>query len=163
MNLTIKNTLTKKDYINASFAILISRPIFKIVIGFVILGISFPILTSLFNNKTFLLDELIPPVIFLILFFVFIYYQISKSFATNRRASEDIQYTFEEDVLIIKGETFSASFTLDKLVKVTKTNHWLLIWQTKQSANIIPLDKISNDQLNEIKKHLDWHKVKNNL
>ena len=91
------------------------------------------------------------------------YYAARKNYRTNKRISETIEYQFDKDSLIIKGESFNSQLTWDKFYKVTQTKNWILIWQNRQVANPIPKRDIWEGQLADLKLILNEHKVKNNL
>jgi hypothetical protein len=56
--------------------------------------------------------------------------------------AEQKEYVFTDTDLKITGESFNVTMLWDKIYKVTKTKRWVLIWQTKYLANIIPLQDI---------------------
>ena len=103
------------------------------------------------------------PAIFLVLLPFFVFLQAKRNFKTNRRLSEQIEYSFTDDNLIITGESFNGTMTWDKIFKVTKTKRWILIWQSSNSANIIPLKDVWDGDINYLKEILDKRGVSNNI
>jgi len=61
------------------------------------------------------------------------------------------------------GESFHSQLTWDKVYKVTETKNWILIWQNRQIANAIPKRDVWDGQIEDLKKILTAHKIKNNL
>ncbi|MBS1669593.1 MAG: hypothetical protein JST58_19645 [Bacteroidetes bacterium] len=161
--MTVKYSLTKQEFIDASLAIVFSRPQFKrvVIIFLFFILISFVPFISIPN--LFSWESLIYPIVFAMLYFGIIYYSANRNFNSNPRASEEIEYTFTKDFFILKGQSFSSESTLDKVLKVTKTKNWLLIWQSRNNAHAIPLRLVTVNQLKDLKADLDWHSVKNNL
>lgn len=85
------------------------------------------------------------------------------NFKNSKRLSETIEYQFEENYLNVIGESFKSQMSWEKLHKVTKTKHWILIFQTRQIANLIPLRDIWAGDILHLKSILDLKNVKNNL
>ena len=158
----IKTRLTEKDYINATFVILFSRIGVKIFLTIYLLAIFSGGLIKIILGKIDYL-QLISPFFFLILFSAVIYFRIKKNFAKNPRTNETIEYLFESEMLIIKGESFSSQFTWSKIPNVVLTKNWLLIWQNRQMANAIPRRDIWSGEMEKLKDILLKQKVKNNL
>ena len=158
----IKSQLTEQDYINANFVLLFSRPIFKIVL--VIIG-----LFSLSNMITVILSpngsisSIIPPLIIILMLPLMTYLAAKRNFKANQRISEIVQYTFDEQTLTIKGESFNSQYSWDKIYKVSQTKNWLLIWQNRQVANPIPKRDVWDGEMQDLKEILMRHNVKNNL
>lgn len=158
----IKAKLTEKDFINLNFILLFRNIFIKIFTGIMIFAIAVSLITALIG-----LNTSFSPV-FTSLFMVVVlpaitYFSAKKNYKANQRIGETIEYQFGENDLIIKGESFNAQLTLEKIYKVTQTSNWVLIWQNKQSANPIPKRDIGEGQVEALKIILDRHKIKNNL
>ncbi|WP_276502864.1 YcxB family protein [Terrimonas pollutisoli] len=106
---------------------------------------------------------IIAPVFMLIGFPLLQYFASKRDYTSNKRISETIEYQFGKDLLFVKGESFTAQLTWDKIYKVSKTKNWLLIWQNKQVANVIPRRDIWEGDIIELKEILQIHNVTNNL
>ena len=91
------------------------------------------------------------------------YLAAKRNFKANRRISEIVQYTFDEQNLTIKGESFNSQYSWDKIHKVSQTKNWLLIWQNRQVANPIPKRDVWDGEMQDLKEILMRHNVKNNL
>ena len=108
-------------------------------------------------------SQIITPLIILTVMPLFTYFTAKKNYAANQRISETIEYQFDKDNLLMKGESFNSQLTWDKVYKVTQTKNWILIWQNRQIANPIPKRDVWEEQIENLKKVLQEHKVKNNL
>jgi hypothetical protein len=161
-NMTIKTKLTKEDYKSASFAIIWSRTSLKIIALVFSVIMLFNIITSA-NRTNSLLPTIIPPVIIGGLAYLLLNFSLAKAYKNNPRVNENIEYQFDDAVIIIKGETFKTELNWDKLYKLTKTKKWLLIWHNNQIANAIPINKVPVEALSDLKRIADLHNVKNNL
>ena len=164
--MVIKTKLTEKDFIKVNFIILYSRPLFRII--FIIMAISFILgIVSVIVPKTFVGEFSISRIIipfFVITFLPAItFFAAKKNYSSNKRIKELIEYKFEKDYLIIKGESFNSQLTWDKLYKVTQTKKWIFIWQSRQTANAIHKSDILDGEMNELKQILTEYHVKNNI
>lgn len=74
-----------------------------------------------------------------------------------------MEYDISEDRISVKGESFSAEYSLDKLYRVTKTKEFLFLFHAKNVASIIPLRDTDASQLYFLKPILETHGVKTNL
>jgi hypothetical protein len=164
--MVIKTKLTEKDFINVTLILLFNKLLIKIVYIAMaislILGIAsafFPI--TLLGEFSF--SRLIGPFFVLVFLPAVTYFSSKKNYSSNKRVSEPIEYKFEKDYLIIRGESFNSELTWDKIYKVTQTKKWVLIWQTRQSANAIHRSDIGDAEWNELKQILIEHRVKNNI
>ncbi|MEY4902926.1 MAG: hypothetical protein RLZZ292_741 [Bacteroidota bacterium] len=158
----IKTKLSEKDYINVTFVLLYSKPFMKFFMGTIAFAIISSLLVAIYFPITSYSQRLIPIVIGLIMPLT-AYFSAKKSYAAYPRISETIEYQFEEDNLVIKGESFNSQLTWDKIYKVTQKKNWLLIWQNSQMANIIPQRDLLEGQIKDLKTILNRHNVKNNL
>jgi hypothetical protein len=76
--------------------------------------------------------------IFTMLLPVFIYINSKKNFATHARLHEQIIYEFNEDKILMTGESFKAEMDWTKLYRIDELSNWILIYQSKTIANVIP-------------------------
>ncbi len=91
-------------------------------------------------------------------------YFVSKTAYQDTRINETMVYEFHDDVVKVQGETFDATFTWNKVYKVSETKSWILLWQTKYSAHIILKKAFSGNEVNLLKKTVDNHKeVRNRM
>ncbi len=160
--MTIKTKLSEKDFINASLATIWSRKYLKIflIVFLVILAIN--IFNSISRNDA-IIPSIVPPIlIFGMVFFVF-RFSLKNAYKKNYRSSENIDYNFTDNHLLISGESFSSEMTWDKIYKVTKTKNWILIWQSSQTANAIPLNLVSAEDLIQLKNIMQKNNTANNI
>jgi uncharacterized membrane protein YkvI len=162
MIMTITTKLSAKDYTNASLAILWQKLSTKIVVVLFSLVVLLNLFVAAASNESRITEQL-PLLIIFLIFSLVIYYSIKRAYSNNKRVSETITYHFKEDTYTIKGESFTSELTWNKVQKVTITKNWLLLWQTRSTANAIPRRDIDNEILNKMKTILAKHKVKNNL
>jgi hypothetical protein len=109
------------------------------------------------------LADVLPPVIIFVIYITFIYFSLKRAYSNNQRTGESIEYSFDPDNLVMKGESFKSELSWNKIYKVTKTKNWLLIWQTRQGANAIHKKDITDSELDKLKSILTNNQVKNNL
>lgn len=161
--MTIKNTLSLQDYINANFALRYNKLSMKIITGIILLFLLISLLGKIFYPDIigwsnvfvfFAMATVIPLMTWL---------GAKQNYKANKRVGETIEYHFSENDLSIKGESFNTQFTLDKIYQVTHTKNWILIWSTRQIANPISKKQLWEGDIHELKELLDKHKVKNNL
>jgi hypothetical protein len=158
----IKTKLTEKDFINATFVVSLNKPSMKIFLGIMFLGSVLAIINAIFLPDT-TYQTFIVPLIILTVFPLITYFTAKKNFAANTRSGEMVEYIFGDNDLVMHGESFNSQLSWEKIYKVTQTKNWILIWQNKQFANLIPRRDIWEGQIEELKEILINHKVKNNL
>ena len=89
----------------------------------------------------------------LFLFFIpiSVYYSARKNYFTHSRLQENITYEITDEEITIKGDSFNTNMTWDKTHKVLELRSWLLIYENKMLANIIPKSSINNiEELRQI-------------
>lgn len=150
-NITVKTNLTQSDFIKVSFHMLYRKFFIRFFTGIWLLSflISIPtLLTSSFG------DIGIQFLFLFILVFgipVFTYISAKTNYKANKRISETITYEFNDESIMTIGESFNAQLTWDKIYSVTETKTWILIWQNKQVANVIPKRDFAHDDLKSFK------------
>ena len=99
----------------------------------------------------------------LVIFIPFsIYLSSRKNFSSAGRLKEKMTYEFTSDKIIITGETFKTEMTWTKLYKIQVLKNWILIYQSKTTANIIHKDSFG-DKLIEFKKLVIENNIKRNF
>ncbi|WP_157097870.1 YcxB family protein [Niabella ginsenosidivorans] len=134
----------------------------KIVTGLMILTVLFSLLFPEIV-KPDMPNVFLFPFIFLVVLPVFVYVASKRDFKNNRRMHEQVEYVFDDQNLVINGESFNMTMTWDKIFRVTKTKRWILFWQTRNMASLVPLKDISAGDMLLLKKILNERGVKNNL
>jgi hypothetical protein len=160
--MVIRSKLAEKDFINVSFLLLYSKTAIKIFTGMVSVAVLIMLFTIIVIPKAHS-SQIIVPLIMMIALPLLTYISAKRGFKSNQRISETIEYQFEQDFLSMKGETFNAQLSWEKIHKVTKTKNWILIWQNSQMANPIHKRDVQESQISELKDFLESHHVKNNL
>jgi hypothetical protein len=164
--MVIKTRLTEKDFINVNFFFLFRKPILKIVFIIMVLNLILGLLSAVIPLTflgEFTISRIVTPLVVLTFLPAVTYFTAKKNYASNQRLKELIEYKFEKDYLIIQGESFNSQLTWDKVYKVTETKKWILIWQSRQVANIIHKSDVWDGEMIELKTVLDEHHVKNNI
>ena len=158
----IVTQLTEGDIIRFNFYILYRKWIIRIITGLMILTLLFIFLFPELA-KPGMPNALIFPFFFLVVLPVMVYIGAKRTFKNNSRMHEQIEYVFDDQNLIINGESFNTTMTWDKIYRVTKTKRWILIWQSRNLANLVPLTDISADDIASLKGILERRRVNNNL
>jgi hypothetical protein len=83
------------------------------------------------------------------------YFSANRVFKGNYRLSEKITYILSEEGIESKGESFSGQYTWDKVYRVKILKKWLLIYQTRSSANLIKIDEKDHDNIESLKAFLN--------
>lgn len=158
----IVTRLSEKDIIRFNFYGFYKKWYIRLITGIMLLYVLISILLPLVTGAA-RTDSLLSPIVFLAVLPLVIYVQAKSNYKKNRRLSEQIEYEFEERQLIITGESFNCTMTWDKIHKVSKTKSWILIWQTRNSANLIPVKDIWEGDILNLKEILGKQGVSNNL
>ena len=79
------------------------------------------------------------------------YFSSKKVFSTNKRIQEETTYEFSEIEIKSTGESFKSQYDWNKIFKIRKVNNLLLLYQDKMVANIINLDKVSQNDYDRLK------------
>jgi len=154
--------MSRRDFINANFVLAYKRPFTRIMSAILILFIMLLLLVSLFSPDVSFTD-IIVPVLALFVVPLLTYWRAKNIYDSNKRSGESVEYIFDKEYLIMKGESFNAQVTWDKLYRVTQSKNWVFVWQNRQSANPIPKRDIWEGEILNLKQFLDTHHVKNNL
>jgi hypothetical protein len=139
--MTITSRLTQKDFINANLVLLYSRIFVKIMTGIILLIFLSGIALEISGKNRSGIQPILTPFIILTVLPVSTYFAAKKNFNSDKRIGEQIEYTFNREDLFVKGESFHAQLSIEKIFKVTQTKNWLLVWQSKQIANVIPKEQ----------------------
>ncbi len=159
----IKTNLTQRDFINVNFVLLWKKRSLRVVFVVMLIATIYSAYWRYSYKKVFPLDSLVWPVILVVFMIGMTLLGAVLNYRSNARIKETIEYNFGDDFLDVKGESFTSHLTWDKIYKVTKTKNWLLVWQSRQTANVIPLKDVWAGDVTKLKEILDNHGVKNNL
>lgn len=158
----ISTKLTAKDIVLFTLLSFYKKWFVILISGLMLLDLLFTLLIPTRAGR-YTSGSILMPLIILAGLPLFICIMAIHNFKNSKRLSETIEYQFEENYLNIIGESFKSQMSWEKLHKVTKTKHWILIFQTRQIANIIPLRNIWAGDILHLKSILDLRNVKNNL
>ena len=76
---------------------------------------------------------------------VSVYMGSKKNFSSHGRLKEKMIYEFTDNMIKITGETFNSEFDWSKIYKITELKDWILIYQNRQIANIIPKESFGEN------------------
>lgn len=160
--ISISTKLTLADYTRASFELLWRKTMIRVIL--IIVSVSW----LLSSGATVFIQKKVDasaflPLLFFLLFFVVLYFSIKRSYRTNPRAAETIEYRFGAERLFVKGQSFDAQLSWDKIYKVTLGKRFLLIWQNVAVAQAIPRRDVWESHVAALKDILELHNVRNNL
>ena len=161
--MTIKSTLTQKEFIAANLAFRYAKIRTWIITGIAIVILMAAITVTILYPEASTPTFFILPIVMLGLSPALIYFQARSAYRTNTRLQEDIYYDFGQENLTVKGDSFSTTMTWEKIYKVKKTTNWLFIYTNRFIANPISQKDLFDSDLQHLKEILDRHKVKNNL
>jgi hypothetical protein len=159
----IKTRLSEKDFINANMVLLYKKPMVRIFTAIAIIFLLFALFTLITNPQYASISVLLAPVIIGGITPLMTFINAKRMYRVNTRTREQIDYEFQNDLFVIRGESFNAQLTWNKIYKVTATKKWLFIWQNSQAANPILKKDIWEGEIMKLKEILAANGVKNNL
>ncbi|WP_415328309.1 YcxB family protein [Chryseobacterium sp. MMS23-Vi53] len=74
-----------------------------------------------------------------------------------------ISYTFTDENIYTKGETFEGDFTWKTVHKVKENKEWFLIYQSAQVMNMVPKKYFTKYQISELRNIIKTNNVKAKL
>lgn len=149
----IQSKIELKDYIKLMYKLTYNRPI---TVFITIIGI-FQLLASVLCFLGVHQIDTEPYFIFILGVFITVFLPFSiyrssvKTFKSNKRLSEAMQYEFSDEIVKIHGDSFNTEFTWSKIYKILELKDWIIIYQDKLVANILPKKALLPEQLNELK------------
>lgn len=159
--ITVKTHITFKDFLIFNLKNSLSRILI------------FPSLALVFFVLKFFMEEgeekdlLKSASVWLTVFFVFIiirsYFRLNSVFHSNKKIQENISYTFTEENIQNKGETFEGDFTWKTVHKVKENKDWFLIYQSAHVMNMVPKKYFTKDQILELRNIIKNNNVKSKL
>ncbi len=133
----------------------------------------FPLLALIFFAVRQLMEEsderdiLRSASIWFLFVFVFIvirsYFRLKNAFYSNKKIQENISYTFTDENVLNKGETFEGEFGWDTVYKVKENKDWFLIYQSAHVMNMVPKKYFKKDQILELRSIIRANHVKAKL
>lgn len=159
--ITIKTHITFKDFLNFNLKNSLSRIIIFSLIIFLFFGLNF------YNTENETQEIFKSAALWFIAIIVFIivrsYFRLKNAFYSNAKIQEEIIYTFTDQKVHTKGETFEGDFTWNTVFKVKETEDWFLIYQCKLTMNMVPKKDFSDSQISELRSIIKNNKVNSKL
>lgn len=159
--MTVKTLITFRDFLIFNLKNSLLRIIVFPIIALIFFGINY------FNTDNDNREFMESASIWLIVFFVFIiirtYFSVKNIFNSNKKIQEVISYTFTDEKIRTKGETFDGDFTWNSVYKVKENKDWFLIYQSAQTMNMVPKKFFTKDQISELRDLIRQNKVKAKL
>lgn len=159
--MTVKTHITFKDYLNFNIKNSLPRIIIFSLIILLFLGL------NLYNTENDTQNILQSASIWFAAVFVFIiirsYFRLKNAFYSNKKIQEEIVYTFTDEKVQTKGETFEGDFAWNTVYKIKETKDWLLIYQSKTTMNMVPKKYFSQSEIIELRKIIEKNNVKAKL
>lgn len=145
--------LTKKDYLNLNLRLTYQN---KFIITLTIAGVLL-FVTSILRLLGIIQVNYIAPssslaisVIILLAPFM-ILNNARRVYKATQRVQHEIEYSFSNDHIIVKGYHFEGSFTWDNIIKTKEIANFLLLYSGKTTANILKKDCLTPAQMEFIK------------
>lgn len=91
------------------------------------------------------------------------YFRLKNAFYSNKKIQENISYTFTDENVLNKGETFEGEFGWDTVYKVKENKEWFLIYQSAHVMNMVPKKHFTKDQISELRNIIRNNHVKAKL
>jgi hypothetical protein len=129
-----------------------------VTITFGVLIVFFPVIL-LIKNDYFPWFLIFPGLFLLLGPLAEIYFKSKRNYKSDLLIGETIEYQFDNEEIIVTGQSFSSRFSWNKIYKVTETKDWLLIWQNRQMANVIPKRSFEGDDLKSFKEIVNNQKT----
>lgn len=159
--MTVKTHITFKEFLNFNIKSSLPR---IIIFSFIILIF---LVLNLYNTENDTQNILQSASIWFAAVFVFIiirsYFRLKNAFFSNKKIQEEIVYTFTEEKVQTKGETFEGDFAWNTVYKIKETKDWLLIYQSKTTMNMVPKKYFSDSQISELRNIIKKSNVKAKL
>lgn len=159
--MTVETHITFKDFLNFNLKNSLPRLIIFSLIILAVLGL------NLYNTEIDTKEIFRSAMIWFAVLFVFIvvrsYFRLKNTFYSNKKIQEKIVYTFTEENIQTKGETFDGDFTWKTVYKVKENKDWFLIYQSKLTMNMIPKKYFTKEQILELRSIIKNNNVKAKL
>lgn len=79
------------------------------------------------------------------------YATIRRNYYSNAIISETVEYTINEDVVFVQGESFKSEWSLNKVYKTEELKKWFLIYHSARSFTFIPKSILTANQVSELR------------
>ncbi|WP_312391094.1 YcxB family protein [Chryseobacterium sp.] len=159
--MTVETRIVFKDFLLFNLKNSLIRIIIFPIIALIFFGINYYNTDN--DNREFMESASV----WLLIFFVFIiirtYFSVRRIFYSNQMIQENISYTFTNENIQSKGETFDLEFAWNTVYKVKEKKDWFLIYQTAQIMNMVPKKFFTKDQILEFRNIVKNNKIRSKL
>ena len=152
-----KTKISVEDYIKLNYILFYRRGmmIFLTIVGVLMLLVVFlyysGIAPRIFAEGTVPFVQIIVGFSMVVGMPILIYFSSKKSFLSNLRLNEEIEYDFTYDKMKVTGESFSSELNLDKTFKIQELKDWFLVYQNNIVFNPIPKHTLNSDQITQLR------------
>lgn len=159
--MTVKTHITFKDFLNFNIKNSFPRIIIFSLIILAIFGLNFS--NAEYNTKEIFKSASIWFAAVFVFIIIRSYFRLKNAFYSNKKIQEEIVYTFTDEKVQTKGETFDGDFTWNTVYKIKETKDWLLIYQSKTTMNMVPKKYFSQSEIIELRNIIEKNNVKAKL
>jgi hypothetical protein len=155
---SITSQLTQKEYLKLTYKLLFSKAWIVCLAGFAVLFVLASTIMYFSGNNAFFNSDwywyglmftiwgLLIPIMPLV--------TVLLSFRSNQLIQEKINFEFTETGVNVTGESFTSTYKWEKFYKVKGLSGWLLLYQSKRTANIIKLTTDDFENVRALKEFL---------
>lgn len=159
--MTVKTHITFKDFLNFNIKNSFPRIIIFSLIILAIFGLNFS--NAEYNTKEIFKSASIWFAAVFVFIIIRSYFRLKNAFYSNKKIQEEIIYTFTDEKVQTKGETFDGDFTWNTVHRVKETKDWFLIYQSKTTMNMVPKKYFSQNEIIELRNIIEKNNVKAKL
>ncbi|MBD3905687.1 YcxB family protein [Chryseobacterium sp. Ch-15] len=159
--MTVKTHITFKDFLNFNIKNSFPRIIIFSLIILAIFGLNFS--NAEYNTKEIFKSASVWFVAVFVFIIIRSYFRLKNAFHSNKKIQEEIIYTFTDEKVQTKGETFDSDFTWNTVHRVKETKDWFLIYQSKTTMNMVPKKYFSPSEIIELRNIIEKNNVKAKL
>ncbi len=152
-NIEVKVNVTKRQYLKFMFGRAYRRFAFIFI---TLAGLAMLVMTALYYKGDV---ESVAPPYFQLGFGLFsvvgipllMYYQALKNYKTNMLLKEKSIYLFDSKSVKITGDNFNSDLPWKAMYRVKESSNWILLYQNRQVANLLPKCCFSKQQLSDFR------------
>lgn len=159
--ITAKTHITFKDFLNFNIKNSFPRIIIFSLIILAIFGLNFS--NAEYNTKEIFKSASIWFAAVFVFIIIRSYFRLKNAFYSNKKIQEEIIYTFTDEKVQTKGETFDGDFTWNTVHRVKENKDWFLIYQSKTTMNMIPKKYFSPSEIIALRNIIEKNNVKAKL
>ena len=131
----ITNHITFNDFLKHSFILLLkSKWLFLVILACLYAYIGYVVMAGNTGGNGLSTFYLIITLVIFVVIPAVMYFELKKYYTTNKSIKENILYTFTNEGIETKGETFSSKLAWKTLYKIEEMNDMLLLYTDKYIA-----------------------------